>query len=309
MSESGRWLTTEERDDRVIVSAQINPRDLADDDLPAVAKEITTEMSQLPAGRPVVLAGDWPLWAIARAARLAHPRAVWIGVQERDSTVIVVAAGQEAGRLVQLASIREGAYTGDGPCDLIFRQTTTRGVYRLDVVHPTPGRPIDGRTTVDLNSVRTAIERLQPPSDLIGVLITGNTWRVVMAMLANSPALRPAQWCAVDEPRRNYAVTAWGTHTGEPREAPGALVPREDLIKPVVIRRGPLLNQLRKRWTALSINVRVAILVPLAATLIGLCGTIYATTLPILIDRQRPTPTATATPSVTPALPTTVSPP
>jgi len=296
MPETGRWLTIEERDNRTIVSAQINPRDLADADMPAVAEEITSQMRRLPAGRPVVLAGNWPLWAIARAARLAHPQATWIGVQEKTGAVIVVAAGQEGGQPVTLASVYEGAYTGDGPCSLNFRQTSTRGEYRLDIVHPTPGRPIDGHTTVDLNSVRTAIEELRPPSDLRGVMITGHAWRVVVAMLANSSALRPAKWCAVDEPRREYAVMSWGTHTGKGKERPGTLIPRDDL-RPRVDTDAvvPFPKRLWHRWRGLPIEQRVAII----CAMIALCGVIYATTLPLLVNRPKPTPTATMTPTIT----------
>ena len=289
-SRSGRWLTVEERGNRLIVSAEINPRNLADADLPVVAAEITAEIGRLPAGKPVMLAGNWPLWAIARAARLAHPLAAWIGVQERDGTTIAVAAGQEAGRPVPLASVRDGAYVGDGPCNLFFRQTEARGTYRLDIVHPTPARPIDGHTTVDLAAVRAAIENLHSPSDLAGVLITGNAWRVVIAMLANSPALRSARWCAVDEPRREYAVMSWGTYKG-PREIPGALMPRDELLEPVPIKRRSLPRRLLQIWRGLPVRERVAIIV----ALIALCGTICATTLPLLVNRPQPTPTATVT--------------
>jgi len=294
MSESsGRWLTIEECDNRVVVSARANPHDLADSDLPLLAEEIAVEMCRLPAGKPVVLAGNWPLWAIARVSRLAHPLAAWIGAQYMGA-VIVVRAGQEAGRPVALASVREGAYAGAGPCQLSFEQTSARGVYRLNVAHPTPGRPIDGHTTVDINAVRAAIENLRPPSDLAGVLITGNAWLVVIAMLANSPALRPAQWCAVDEPRREYAVMSWGTHKGG-KEIPGALVPRDNFIRPVKIKHGPLLRRLRRQWVSLPIGPKIMLI----GVLIGLCGTIYATTLPVLVDLLKQTPTPVATSTVT----------
>jgi hypothetical protein len=308
MADTGNWLTVEERDDYVVISAQLNPRDLVDTDLPAVAKEITATVQELPEARPVVFAGNWPLWAIARAARLAHPRASWIGVQESDGTVIVVAPGQGTdGTIPQ--GVYKGTYSGGGACALAFGQTPARGVYRLDIALPTPGRPVDGHTTVNLNSVQMAIDTLKAPSDLTGALITGHAWRVVVAMLANAPALRSARWCAVDEPRRDYAVMSWGSHTGG-KEKPGALIPREELLKPMVVRSLSLFERLRRRWSRMPITARVAIIVPIIVAIIGLCGAIYAATFPVIIDQLWPTPTvvvATPTPTLTEtATPTSV---
>lgn len=303
------WLATEERENRVILTADINPSEVSDRDLPAIGEEITATANQLPTGQPVILAGNWPLWAIARAARLAYPKAAWIGVDIGGGTVVVVSSGQEGGEPVPLAAVRNGTYAGKGPCHLSFRQTSARGVYRLDVAHPTPGRPIEGHTTVDLHSVQAALEGLEPPSDLKGALITGHAWRVVIAMLANSSALRGGQWCAVDEPRRDYAVMAWGSRTGD-GEKPGSLVPRDDLLTPPPLPQTErLVERVRHWWKGLSQGIKVAIISALATLIVGLmglCGTLYGPTVELLFNRPKPTstPTLTATATPTPPAPT-----
>lgn len=310
------WLTIKEYDDRVVLTADINPAEVSDQELSAIGNEITDATNQLPTGQPVILSGNWPLWGIARVTRLLYPKAAWIGVDIGGGTVVVVSRGQEGGELVPLAAVRNGTYVGKGPCHLSFRQTSARGVYRLDIVHPTPGRPIDGHTTVDLHAVKAAIEGLERLSDLRGVLITGHAWRVVIAMLANSSALRGAQWCAVDEPRRDYAVMSWGSHT-DGKEIPGSLVPRDDLLTPPPLpQKKRLVERARRWWWGLSETGKIAIITALIGGLLGLCGALYGPTIDLLFDRSdststpvitataMPSPTLTATATLTPPPPT-----
>jgi hypothetical protein len=305
-----RWLTTEERETQIILTANIDPRQVSDRDLLSIGEEITQAVNEMFTGSPVILAGNWPLWAIARAARLVYPKAAWIGVDIGGGTVVVVSSGQEDGAGVSLAAVRNGTYAGEGPCTLNLRQTSDRGVYRLEVVHPTPARPIDGHTKVDLHAVKRAIETLEPPSDLHGVLITGNAWRVVIAMLANSSALRKkceVEWCAVDEPRRDYAVMAWGSQTGG-QDRPGSLVPRDGVPKQLQISSPTegLVRRAGRWWRGLSEAGRIAIITTLIAGVMGLCGALYGPTIDLLFDR--PEPTATPVVTATNAPPTTATP-
>lgn len=223
---SSKRLQVRERDARIVVSGQINPRDLSDQDLPILADEITAVLGTLAKGKPVVLEGDWPLWAIARAARLVHPTASWIGVHERSGDcIIAVAGGQHQNRFVSLGEVIEGQYGGTGPCTMEFGATGQSAIYCLIITHPTAGRPIDGHTTVDVQSIVEAINQLRPPSDLQGIVLTGYAWRVVVAMAANAPALRSARWFAVDEPRRGGAVISWAELEQAAGQRPGLVVP------------------------------------------------------------------------------------
>lgn len=218
-------IEVQECEGRIIVSARANPRDLADQDLPVLADEITATLRNLPKGKPVILTGDWPLWAIARAVRLVHPTAPWIGLYDaRDHYTIVVAGGQYENQFVPLGKVVEGQYQGAGPCTIDFASTDQWGIYRLTVIHPTRGRPINGHTTVDLQSVVDAVNKLSPPQELQGIVITGYAWSVVVAMIANAPALRSVKWLAVYEPRRGGAVTSWAELERGTSQHPGVVV-------------------------------------------------------------------------------------